>query len=75
VTASSSLEIIKEIKKKKREGSRFIVWGCLPKIDPEALKIEYVGLTFSEAELSLLDQMFGSNPSIEKTTVNTHIQI
>jgi tRNA A37 methylthiotransferase MiaB len=69
-TATVSLNIIKEIQRKKKKGSRLVVMGCLPKIDPETLSREYQDLTFAETELSQLDKLIGSTRSIEKTTAN-----
>jgi tRNA A37 methylthiotransferase MiaB len=69
-TATLSLRIVKEIQREKKTGSTLAVWGCLPKIDPEVLRSEFQGLTFGEAELSILDQLTGSVQSIEKTTAN-----
>lgn len=68
---ANSLKIIKEIREKKKEDSRFIVWGCLPKINPEALTSEYEGPTFGEKELSLLDEITGNTRPIEKVIANS----
>jgi tRNA A37 methylthiotransferase MiaB len=68
--ATVSLNIIKEIQRKKKKGSKLVVWGCLSKIDPETLSRVYQGLTFAETEFPQLDKIIGSTPSIEKTSAN-----
>lgn len=65
-----SLKIIQKIQEEKKSGSQLIVWGCLPKIDPEALKQKYNGPTFGERELSLLDQIIDNSRQIETITAN-----
>ena len=68
--ATVSLNIIKEIQRKRKKGSKLVVWGCLPKIDPETLARVYQDLTFTEADLSQLDKLIGSAHSIDKTDAN-----
>lgn len=42
-----------------------MVWGCISKIDPEALKIEYNGITFGERKLrGVIDEKFGFRPDM-----------
>ena len=65
-----SLKIIQKIQEEKKSGSQSIVWGCLPKIDPEALREKYDGPTFGERELSLLDQIIDASRPIEAITAN-----
>lgn len=68
-----SLNMIREIKEKKKESSRFIVCGCLPKIEPEVLMKELEGPTSGEPELAVLDQMAIDRyaQSLEKATTNS----
>jgi tRNA A37 methylthiotransferase MiaB len=51
-TANISLRIIKEIKQNMRKGSKLIVCGCLPKIDPELLRTVYETPKFRCEELT-----------------------
>lgn len=66
----SSLDIIRKLQQEKREGSQLIVWGCLPKIDPEALRQAYDGPTFGESELAVLDHMIEASIPIDSVTAN-----
>lgn len=43
-----SLKIKRKITAEKKKNARLIVWGCLPTINPEALKLEYKGITISD---------------------------
>jgi MiaB/RimO family radical SAM methylthiotransferase len=40
---SDAIRIIERIKRLKKPSAQLIVWGCLPKIDPESLRKVYVG--------------------------------
>ncbi len=68
--ANISLEIVQKIQDEKKAGSRFIVLGCLSRIEPEALMERYDGPTFSEEELSSLNRIIGGGREIQKTTAN-----
>ena len=70
-TTSYSLKVIKKIQSKKRENQQLIVWGCLPKIDPEALKKEYDGIVSAGSELPELPQMFNTSGAVNQTTANS----
>ncbi|MGD0451254.1 MAG: MiaB/RimO family radical SAM methylthiotransferase [Candidatus Bathyarchaeia archaeon] len=68
--ARYSLKAIKEIQSQKRENQQLIVWGCLPKIDPEALKKEYDGIVSPGSELPELPQMINTSDAVNNTTAN-----
>jgi len=65
-----SLDIIRKIKSEKKSDARFIVWGCLHKINPEALKIEYEGITFSEREIDVLNEIIDAETKIQEIKAN-----
>ena len=65
-----SMKMIRKLQREKREGSQFLVWGCLPKIDLETLRQTYDGPTFGERELATLDQIVGASISIDCITAN-----
>lgn len=69
-TAEDSIQIIRKIKSKKKGSAQFIVWGCLPKIDPEALRTEYNGVTFGEEEVTTLNKIFEAKKPIEEVVAN-----
>ena len=54
---SDSLNAVKELQKKAKHDSQVIVWGCLPKIDPEPLRQIYQGPTFGESDFYKLDEI------------------
>jgi len=69
-TAGDSLQIIRKIRAEKRPDAKFIVWGCLPKIDPQALRAEYEGVTFGEREVTILNKILEAKKPIEEITAN-----
>jgi len=69
-TAEDSLQIIRNVKSKKKGSAQFIVWGCLPKIDPEALRTEYNGVTFGEKEVATLNKILKAKKPIEEIVAN-----
>ena len=69
--ASYSLKVIRKIQSQKRENQQLIVWGCLPKIDPEALKKEYDGIVSAGSELPELPQMINTSGAVNQTTANS----
>jgi threonylcarbamoyladenosine tRNA methylthiotransferase MtaB len=52
-----SMKIIKKIQEEKKDSAEFIVWGCLPKVEPETLREKYTAPKFDERELSSLQQI------------------
>lgn len=68
--ADRSLSIIKELQKNAKNDARVIVWGCLPKIDPEALRQVYQGPAFGERELHQLDEITGAVKPISEIIAN-----
>ena len=69
-TADESLQIIRRVKAEKNGSAEFIVWGCLPKIDPEALRTEYKGVTFGEKEVAILNKILEAKKPIEEIVAN-----
>jgi MiaB/RimO family radical SAM methylthiotransferase len=65
-----ALQITRGIKAEKKADAQFIVWGCLPKIDPEALKKVYNGVTFGEKEINILDKIIEAKKPIEEVVAN-----
>ncbi|MFC1488164.1 hypothetical protein ACFLRN_10820 [Thermoproteota archaeon] len=69
-TAQDSLLIIKKIKSEKKEDAKFLVWGCLPKIDPDFLRSEYIGDTFDENDTRVLDDIIKPTRPLEGVAGN-----
>lgn len=67
---NSSLNTIKGLQKKAKRGSQVIVWGCLPKTSPEALKQVYSGPTFGESDLQKLCEIIHTVKPIDEITAN-----
>jgi MiaB/RimO family radical SAM methylthiotransferase len=66
----NSLRIIKKLDAQKKENAKFIVWGCLPKIDKEALRSVYSGITFGEDEVNIFDKILEAKKPIAEVTAN-----
>ena len=69
-SALNSIHSIRNIKKQIKDNQRLIVWGCLPKIDPEMLFQTHQGLSFGEREVHKLDEIINATKSINEVTVN-----
>lgn len=67
---SNSIHSIHNIKKQIEDNQRLIVWGCLPKIDPETLFKTHQELSFGEREVDKLDKIIEAKKSINEVTVN-----
>ena len=66
-----SLNIIKEFQNQKRGNQQLIIWGCLPKIDPETLRKEYDGIILPGSELSEIPQIFNKSSTVNQKTANS----
>ena len=66
----NSIHSIHNIKKQIKDNQRLIVWGCLPKIDPEMLFQTHQELSFGEREIDKLDEIIKATKSINEITVN-----
>ncbi|MBT3985071.1 radical SAM protein [archaeon] len=64
LTEEFALEAIDRIKGELRDGSKLIVGGCLPKINPERLIGVFDGVSFGPTEEVRLDDLIGANVSI-----------
>ena len=69
-TTSHSLKVIKEIQSKVKANQKLVVWGCLPKIDPEALKKEYHGIVSAGSELPEIQHLIQASGTVSQTTAN-----
>lgn len=69
-TTRHSLNVIKEIRRLVGANQKLIVWGCLPKIDPEALKKEYDGLVSAGSELPEIQHLLQASGTVNQTTAN-----
>ena len=67
---SNSIHSIHNIKKQIKDSQRLIVWGCLPRIDPETLFQTHQELSFGEREVHKLDKIIEATKSINEVTVN-----
>ena len=65
-----SLSIVKELQDKAKDGAQVIVWGCLPKIEPEPLKQIYQGPTVGERDHYKLDEIIHAVNPIDGITAN-----
>ena len=66
----NSIHSIHNIKKQIKDNQRLIVWGCLPKIDPEMLFQTHQELSFGEREIDKLDEIINATKSINEIAVN-----
>jgi MiaB/RimO family radical SAM methylthiotransferase len=66
----NSIHSIRIIQKQIKDNQRLIVWGCLPKIDPEMLFLTHQELSLGEREIDKLDEIIGATKSINEITVN-----
>jgi tRNA A37 methylthiotransferase MiaB len=66
----NSIHSILNIKKQMKDNQRLIVWGCLPKIDPETLLQTHEDISFGEREVDKLDEIIDATKSINEITVN-----
>ena len=66
----NSIHLIQNIKKQIKDDQRLIVWGCLPKIDPETLFQTHQELSFGEREVGKLDEVIKATTSINEVTAN-----
>ncbi|MFZ0925598.1 MAG: MiaB/RimO family radical SAM methylthiotransferase [Halobacteriota archaeon] len=69
-SALNSIHSIHNIKKHIKGNQRLIVWGCLPKIDPEMLFQTHQELSFGEREVDKLDEVITATKSINEVSVN-----
>jgi MiaB/RimO family radical SAM methylthiotransferase len=71
VNIEKSLQAIRTLDSRKKESARFIVWGCLPKIDQESLRTVYSGVTFGESESDVLDKILDAKKPIGEVSANS----
>jgi MiaB/RimO family radical SAM methylthiotransferase len=55
-----SLEVLKELKTKKRSDAELLAWGCLPPIDPRAIAKVHAGPSFGRRQVRKLEDMIGA---------------
>lgn len=75
VAIEHSIQVIRRLKAKKKVNAQFIVWGCLPKINREALRTVYNGITFGEDETNILDKILEAKKPIAEVTANSCMPI
>ncbi len=68
--ARISLDVIRELKGEKREEAELIVWGCLPHIDPRALRKVYKGPVYSRSNIGLIGEVIDSRVDYSEVYVN-----
>lgn len=66
-----SIELIESLKSEKKANAKLIVWGCLPKINMEALRTVYTGVTFGEDEINIFDKILEAKKPIAEITGNS----
>lgn len=75
VNVDESLQLIRNIKSRKKEGAQFIVWGCLSKINQEALRTVYSGVTFGEDEADVLNKILEAKKPLAEVVANSVMPI
>ncbi len=68
--AQLSVEIIRDLKSKSREDADFIVWGCLPHIDPLLLRKVHKGLSFGRNSVHILEKFIDAKVKYDEVAVN-----
>ncbi|MBN2006848.1 MAG: radical SAM protein [Anaerolineae bacterium] len=58
-----SLEIIRDLKRRKQEDARLIVCGCFPRIHPAALEKLYDDITFGSDDIESFSEIIQADPS------------
>ena len=71
----ASIQAIKKLKAEKKWNAQFIVWGCLSKININALKTVYKGITFGEDDIDILDKIIEAKKPIAKVIVNSCMRV
>lgn len=59
-----SILAIKKLKKEMKVGSKLVVSGCLPKINPERLATEFGGISFSKNDENILNDLIDADIKI-----------
>jgi MiaB/RimO family radical SAM methylthiotransferase len=72
IDADVGLEILKELRSKKRPDAQLLVWGCLPKIDPKLIAQVHEGPSMGRREIRRLEEMIGAKVKYDnpQCTVN-----
>lgn len=65
-----SLDILKELESLRRRDSEFLVWGCLPNIDPKLVAENHHGPCFGRREFRKLEEMINAKVKYDEVTVN-----
>ena len=69
---SEAADIIKKINEHKKPSARLIVWGCLPKINPESIKEIYNGPMVGPEEWDFFSELFNQpREQINQVYANT----
>jgi tRNA A37 methylthiotransferase MiaB len=66
-----SVQFIEDLKSQMNDNAKLIVWGCLPKINMDALRTVYKGITFGENEINVLDKILRAKKPIAEITGNS----
>jgi len=69
--AQVSIDVLEQLQNKRRARSEFLVWGCLPKIDPELVAKTHKGPSFGRREIHKLEELVGSKVKYDEITVNS----
>lgn len=69
-SVNCTLDAIRRLQEVSKKDSQLIAWGCLAKIDPDALREVYGGPAFGEDELFKLDEIIDAKTSINKVVAN-----
>jgi len=68
--AHISIDLIDVLESQRKPGSEFIVWGCLPKIDPALVASTHYGFAFGRRETDKLEAMIGAKIKYNDVKVN-----
>jgi MiaB/RimO family radical SAM methylthiotransferase len=66
----TSIEAVREIHAKKKAEARLVVWGCLPRINPQLLKEVYDGPLIGVDDIAFFNDIIQANTKIEEVEVN-----
>lgn len=67
---NNAIKMIEDLKSKKKWNSELIVWGCLPKININALRKVHSGITFGANEMNILDKILEAKIPISEIKGN-----
>jgi len=68
--AEISFEVLRDLRNRIRHDSQFVVWGCLPNIEPRLIAEVHDGPTFGRREIHKLEDMIGAKVGYDEAIAN-----